>query len=52
MNGLGGRLEVAISSDLAGGAGGAVHPPERSERGANKAFQEGAKISLMFNWAI
>ena len=40
------------SGDLAGGAGGAVHPPERSERGAKRAFQGGAKISLMFNWAI
>ncbi|XP_066911106.1 uncharacterized protein [Clytia hemisphaerica] len=32
------------SGGLAGGAGCAVHHPERSERGAKRAFQRGAKI--------
>ena len=40
------------SSGVEGGAGCAVHTPERTERGAKRAFQGGAKISLMFNWAI
>ena len=43
---------IKISGGVAGGAGCAVHTPERSERGAKRAFQGGAKILLMFHWAI
>jgi len=47
-----GMMELGASGGLAGGAGCAVHYPERHERGAKKAFQGGAKFFLMFGWAI